>query len=222
MLSKSDLLLLMSKLPYGETPFIVKFADKSIGIGEVQHCMNDEISGYFELSTELGYVYCLDYDNNLKNKKDHRFDIIEVRCIDNYYDIFSDINILVNLNNKIVIMTKTRSEANFISNLLKESKLCFVKVDSETDSEDREKLVNQFKTDDRCNILIGTFQVLSTGWNLSNTDWIIVIDKDCDLIEPQIQQIIARGHRPGRKSVLYFRRYCNGTHYDEIILPFKE
>lgn len=228
MITKKELEMILSTLPYGTTDYVVRFEDKGIGIGTIHHWANDDNPGYFCIDvTEYDIIEGKEYNEELINVEDPRFNIVEIKCISDYSDILSDIKIINRLNQKLVIMCVKSAEVNFITDTLINN-LNYVKITGNTPSEDREKLVNQFKTDVNCNILIGTVNVLQTGWDLSNTDWIIVIDKENKLTDSKIQQIIARGHRPGQKNILHFRIYFKGysagdnMYADRIICPFKE
>lgn len=226
MITKKELEMILSTLPYGTTDYVVRFEDNEIGIGIISHWAKDDNPGYFRIdASEYGIIEGKEYDEKLINIEDPRFNIIEIKRSHSYYDILSDIKIINRLNQKLVIMCVKSAEVNFITDILI-SNLNYVKITGNTPSEDREKLVNQFKTDMNCNILIGTVEVLKTGWDLSNTDWIIVIDKENKLTNSMIQQIIARGHRPGQKNFLNFRRYFKtyglDMYDDQIIFPFKE
>lgn len=207
------------KLPVGKTKYKVKFADKSIGIGTIYN-FSENNDPYFEIDvSDFGRIYSNQYNESLVYEEDPRLNIVGVIDTEDINISTHTITVIANLHNKITIMCRTKTELNNLIALLHINKMPFLCASkSELNKQD---MIDMFNKSEKYNILVGTVNELEVGYNISNTDWIIVIDNENKLTEADIQQIILRGARVGRKTVLYFRKYVLGEWFDKIILPLE-
>lgn len=122
---------------------------------------------------------------------------------------------LIAENHRVLIFAQTRKMLNIIQEEIKCKGYDFVRIDGTAKAHDREKLVNEFQTNDAIPIFLLTSQVGGLGLTLTGADRVVVIDPAWN--PSTDNQSVDRAYRIGQlRNVLVYRLMTCGTIEEKI------
>ena len=122
---------------------------------------------------------------------------------------------VTNSGHKALVFSQWTSLLNLIEPHLKAEKIEFVRLDGST--QNREQVVNTFKTDDTCSVFLASLKAGGVGLNLTEADHVFLVDPWWN---PAVEdQAADRAHRIGQtKSVIVYRLVSKDTVEERILL----
>lgn len=122
--------------------------------------------------------------------------------------------VVIQNGHKALIFSQYKTMLDIIAAKLKELGLTYLRIDGDTDKQERAKMQVQFNTDPKIDLMIGT-EAMSTGLNFTGADYVINYD---DNWSPSIMgQREDRTHRIGQKNVVTVVNFiCRDTIEERI------
>ena len=133
-----------------------------------------------------------------------------------FEDIKDMVSTVVKSGHKVLIFSSFLSHLSLLASWLDSSAYDYVTLTGSMSSDDRQKVVNAFQSNDNIQVFLLSIKAGGTGLNLTAADYVFILDPWWN---PFIEkQAIARAHRIGQNNNVFVTRFISKDSIEEKIL----
>ncbi|MDH7445253.1 DEAD/DEAH box helicase [Aquimarina sp. 2201CG14-23] len=137
-----------------------------------------------------------------------------------FIDVTSHLETLVRSNKKVLIFSSFVSHLDLYQEWCTSQNISFVSLTGQTKNSDREKVVNEFQSNDAISLFFISLKAGGVGLNLTKASYVVLLDPWWN---PFIEkQAIARSHRIGQENNVLVTRFITKNTIEEKILKLQE